>query len=54
MTAFVSCIVYNYGLAVVLAFLLAFSEWLGGNSKVKENAIYQLAFNFLKHLNHKE
>jgi len=48
-TAALSCILYNYGFTLILAFLLAISEWMGGNAKIKENSIYQIVIKFLKH-----
>jgi hypothetical protein len=44
----ISCLLANWGLTITLGFLLAFSEWLGKNKKIKENCIYDFIVTFLR------
>jgi hypothetical protein len=48
-TAAIACVFYNYGFTLFLAICLAISEWLGGNKKIKQSAIYEVIINFLRH-----
>lgn len=42
------CIVLNWGIAVVLAVLLAISELLEEIPTIKSNSIHRFVYNFLK------
>jgi len=42
------CIVLNWGIAVVLAALLAISELLDEIPSIKSNSIHRFGYNFLK------
>lgn len=48
MITWYSCLILNSGLTVVFALLFALSEYLGQNTKIKENTVYQFIHNFLK------
>jgi hypothetical protein len=44
----ITCLVTNWGLTVLLGFLLTLSEWIGRNKNLKENSILCFVINFLR------
>jgi hypothetical protein len=44
----ITCIIANWGITIILAFLLVISEWLAKTKKVKENGIIDLVRHFLR------
>jgi hypothetical protein len=49
----ITCFVTNWGVTIVLGFLLTTSEWLAKTKKFKENGLLDLITNFLKIILHK-
>lgn len=43
----ITCLVTNWGVTVLLGFLLTLSEWIGRNKNLKENSILCFAIRFL-------
>jgi hypothetical protein len=43
-----TCFVTNWGLTIFLGSLLALSEWIGRNPKMKENSILCFIIDFLR------
>jgi len=50
----ITCLVTNWGLTVLLGFLLTLSEWIGRNKNFEENSIFCFFVGFLKHLSKKK
>ena len=44
----ITCFVTNWGVTIVLGFLLTASEWLAKTKKFEENGLLDLATNFLR------
>ncbi len=44
----ITCLVTNWGVTIVLGFLLALSEWIGRNQDLKENSILCFIIDFLR------
>jgi hypothetical protein len=44
----IECLLANWGVSVVLALLLSFSEYLGKTKRFKENTVIDFTTNFLK------
>ena len=44
----VSCLILNWGVTVILALLLSFSEYLGKTEKFKENGIIDFISHYLR------
>jgi hypothetical protein len=44
----ITCLVTNWGVTVLLGFLLALSEWIGRNQNIKENSILCFIIDFLR------
>ena len=44
----ITCLVTNWGVTVILGFLLALSEWIGRNQNLKENSILCFVIDFLR------
>jgi hypothetical protein len=47
MITWYSCLLLNSGLTILFAVLYSLSEYIGANSNIKENTVYQLIHNFL-------
>lgn len=47
MITWYSCLLLNSGLTILFAILYALSEYIGRNSNIKENTLYQFIHNFL-------
>ena len=50
----ITCFVTNWGVTIVLGFLLTASEWLAKTKKFEENGLLDLITNFLKIILRKE
>jgi hypothetical protein len=46
----ITCLLTNWGVTIILAFLLSFSEWLSKNKRIKANGILDLVQTFLRAL----
>lgn len=44
----ITCLLTNWGVTVLLGFLLALSEWIGRNQNLKENSILCFIIDFLR------
>ena len=44
----ITCLVTNWSVTIILAFLLALSEWMAENKKIKPNGILDFIYLFLR------
>lgn len=49
----IECIVTNWGVTILVAMLLSFSEYLGKTKRFKENSILDFITNFLSKIHSK-
>jgi hypothetical protein len=47
MISWYGCLLLNSGLTILFALLYTLSEYIGRNSKIKENTLYQFVHHFL-------